>query len=372
MGKPINKHTKDLNELLDHIKNPADDLDAFEQDALEGFASLENEQEALNMKARLDKRINEELFEKKKQPLFIYWSAAAGVALLIGLIFLFKSTNTLEKQDMAMNTPLKEEVQPLEFKPAPGTTDELKEQTKTIVATEGKKLEDARTGNTRNDQGPALSKTPQEETLESVADSESKDLPNSPEEAMGGAMPKKAAEKEKDVDDKNSKANDMSLANNIKQESGAGAAAKSAPLVVTKNDEERDEKSNSNKERLVSKSKKKSESGEAAPYSAQAPSRAEDMSPSQSTIKPAVLNISVSELNDKISKFMTGTDYNRSFVCTLTINNANEVETVVFENKNLFKRSQEKEIVAFFKKLKCFKNSEYALYSTYKINYTAQ
>ena len=373
MGKPINKHTKDLNELLDHIKNPADDLDAFEQDALEGFASLENEQEALNMKARIDKRINEELFEKKKQPLFIYWSAAAGVALLIGLIFLFKTTNTLEKQDMAMNTPLKEEVQPLEFKPAPGTTEELKEQTKTVVATEGKKLEDVRTGNARNDQAPAISKTQDEESVMTIADSESKDLPDSPEEAMGGAMPKKAAEKEKDADDKQSKPIDATLANNFKQESGAAATSKSAPLVITKNDENREEKSISTKERLIEKSKKKSASGEAAaPQSMEAPSRAEDMGPTQNTIKPAVLNIPVSELNDKISKFMTGTDYNRSFVCTLTINNANEVETVVFENKNLFKRSQEKEIVAFFKKLKCFKNSEYALYSTYKINYTAQ
>lgn len=370
MGKPINKHTKDLNELLDHIKNPADDLDAFEQDALEGFASLENEQEALNMKARLDKRINEDLFKKKKQPVYIYWSAAAGVALLIGLILLFKTTNTIEKQDLALNETIPQEQNQLEFKPAPGSVDALEEETKKEVVSEGKKLEDARKGTSRNDQAPATTNVQEDEAIMSIADSESKDLPNSPEEAMGGAAPKKAAEK--DADDKNSKPTDNSLANNYKQESGAASNTKSVPVVTTKNDESRDEKSSSAKERLVEKSKKKSAAGEAAPYSVQAPSRAEDMSPSQNTIKPAVLTIPVSELNDKISKFMTGTNYNRSFVCTLTINNANEVETVVFENKNLFKRSQEKEIVAFFKKLKCFKNSEYALYSTYKINYTAQ
>ncbi|MFO0357494.1 MAG: hypothetical protein ACK50A_11105 [Sphingobacteriaceae bacterium] len=371
MGKPINKHTKDLSELLDHIKNPVDDLDAFEQDALEGFAMLENEQEAIEMKERLDKKLNDELFIKKKQPVYIYWSAAAGVALLIGLILLFKTTNTIEKQDIALNESKPQEQNQLEFKPAPGSVDALEEETKKEVVTEGKKLEDARKGTSRNDQSPATSKAQEDEAIMTIADSESKDLPNSPEEAMGAATPKKAAEK--DADDKNSKPGDMTLANNSKQESGAASNVKSVPVVTTKNDDSRDEKSSSSKERLVEKSKKKSATGEAAPAAAGSPSRAEDMAaPSQNNFKPAVLNITVNELNEKIAKFMSDKNYNRSFVCTLTINNANEVETVVFENKNLFKRSQEKEIVAFFKKLKCFKNSEYALYSTYKINYTAQ
>lgn len=370
MGKPINKHTKDLNELLDHIKNPADDLDAFEQEALEGFAMLENEQEAIEMKKRLDKKLNGELFTKKKQPVYIYWSAAAGVALLIGLILLFKTTNTIEKQDLALNETKPQEQNELEFKPAPGSVDALEEETKKEVVSEGKKLEDARKGTSRNDQAPATTKGQEDEAITSVADSESKDLPNSPEEAMGGAAPKKAAEK--DADDKNSKPTDNSLANNYKQESGAASNVKSVPVVTTKNDDSRDEKSSSSKERLVEKSKKKSADGEAAPMS-NAPGRAEDMmAPMQNNIKPAVLNITVNELNEKIAKFMSDKNYNRSFVCTLTINNANEIEAVVFENTSLFKRSQEKEIIAFFKKLKCFKNNEFAVYSTYKVNYVTQ
>lgn len=371
MGKPINKHTKNLNELLDHIKEPADDLDAFEQEALEGFASLENEQEALDMKTRLDKRINEELFEKKKQPLFIYWSAAAGVTLLVGLIFLFKSTNTIESKDMAMNTAPKEEVQPLEFKPAPGSSDKITDELKVEDKYEGKKVAKDAKGNLLNEQSIKQNKTVDQENVNSLAAADANSEVAKPAEENYATARSKESETEKDLEDsKRSEPAKAATASSYGQSSGAGAA--NAPVVTTKNEKSDEAKSGETKSRIVAKEKKKSAAPESAPSQMDRDDRAEHMAAQSNTIKTAVLTITAKDLEQKIDAFMSDKDYKKSFECTLTINNANEVQEVVFENNNLFKRAQAKEITAFLKKLNCFKNSEYAVYSTYKLNYTAK
>ncbi len=102
MNKPTN------NELKDLLAKQHQNLDNFEQEAMEGFDSLSSEQEALDLKSELDKEINEKLFlkEENKKRGWI-WLAAASLLLTLGLgIFFVKSDlfNSTEKQNLALNT----------------------------------------------------------------------------------------------------------------------------------------------------------------------------------------------------------------------------------------------------------------------------
>ncbi len=107
------EHNKDtrLKELLDKAKQqPEDD---FEKEALEGFAMLGHEQEAFDLKAALDQRMQEEVLAGKKSTSPGYWFAAAGMLLAVGLSAYF----------LLMNDPAKKErnneLVITEFKAAP-------------------------------------------------------------------------------------------------------------------------------------------------------------------------------------------------------------------------------------------------------------
>jgi hypothetical protein len=162
MGKPIdkNKPTKNLDELLAHMHKGGDDLDAFEQEALEGFATLESSQEAIELKQRLDKRMEEKLAEKRK-PLFIYWSAAAGVALIIGLIFMMNSSKDLNSESgLADNSAVSEKVLQSGGNNPPAPPAELKKEEpgKKMSGAMGGKGDSQSQGSGNNDfkqQGPA-------------------------------------------------------------------------------------------------------------------------------------------------------------------------------------------------------------------------
>lgn len=96
-----------LRELLNKKDGSTDD---FEKEALEGFALLGSDEEALQLKAALDKKMSP-LFEKKKasQP-FVYWMAAA-MLLIMGLSVYFILSNGSEvagQKDLAIATPPKE------------------------------------------------------------------------------------------------------------------------------------------------------------------------------------------------------------------------------------------------------------------------
>lgn len=88
------EHNNNLDQLFNKAKADKQGLDDFEKDAFAGFETLGSEQEAKDLKAALDTRINKELFnkEEKNNPK-IYWFAAAGLALVIGLTALFVSNN---------------------------------------------------------------------------------------------------------------------------------------------------------------------------------------------------------------------------------------------------------------------------------------
>lgn len=112
-----NKDSKSFEELLKNMETrKTADLDDFEREALEGFALLESNDEAKEVKANLDEKIYSKLFnedERKKRPV-AYWFAAAGLLLVIGLSVLFvtNSENITGKKDVAQTIPLEEKSTP--------------------------------------------------------------------------------------------------------------------------------------------------------------------------------------------------------------------------------------------------------------------
>ncbi len=92
------------NNLKDFLKkSKTESFDDFEKDALEGFQSLESEHDALELKSQVDKRIYAEVFSEKKSTPKIYWFAAAGLVLVVGLsiFFILNNESSTLKKDMA-------------------------------------------------------------------------------------------------------------------------------------------------------------------------------------------------------------------------------------------------------------------------------
>lgn len=107
-----------MNEQKDNINNEgerflkklkqkqADNLDDFEKEALEGFAMLENEEEAIQLKTSLDKKIFSEVIAGKEKSNKKIWYAAAGLIFFIGIsvFFIFNGNINSEKNKLAITT----------------------------------------------------------------------------------------------------------------------------------------------------------------------------------------------------------------------------------------------------------------------------
>jgi hypothetical protein len=104
MSKQTNKPDKNLEALFDKNKGLGNSGDAFEQDALEGFAALNNQQEAFDLKAALDEKISQNGIFRHKKKLATYWLAAAGFLLVVGLSVYFISGSSPEKNNLAIST----------------------------------------------------------------------------------------------------------------------------------------------------------------------------------------------------------------------------------------------------------------------------
>jgi hypothetical protein len=389
MGKPIDKHkpTKNLDELLDHLHKGGDDLDAFEQEALEGFATLENTQEAQQMKKRLDERMEEKLAEKRK-PLFIYWSAAAGVALIIGLIFMMNSNKELSPDvGLADNTAVSEKQLEGDANNSLAPPAELKqEDLKSSGNTSGKGFAQ---GSSSGDQaafkqGP-MQKSAEEQNIASKTNESPVTLAETAKEPETDSDKKMEDSKRSD----NSKLDDMVAGNknqsqnNVPANAAAGSGSKDANGDLAKKSPAKEDvsttKSAKDEEEAEPKAtqyftarKLKKEKEKSADRAETKPASEAEGTYEKSTIKSAELSIKETELTEKINKFFSDKDYKRSFVCTLTINSDDKVENIVFQNPELFHKGEQKEISDFFKKLKCFRNHEFAVYSTYQVNYKAQ
>lgn len=117
-----------LDQLFNKAKADKQGLDDFEKDAIEGFDMLESEQEALELKASLDTRIQKELFakEEERNPK-VYWFAAAGLILVIGLTVLFIRNNN-DSLSNGHDVAIVNNVQESEKNVLPDSKAELKEQ----------------------------------------------------------------------------------------------------------------------------------------------------------------------------------------------------------------------------------------------------
>lgn len=117
-----NRHNQKLKELLDTKSGSANTpMDDFDKEALEGFAMLLGEEEALDLKKTLDKKIHSELFtEEKKSSSLRYWYAAAGLVIAVGFtVYFVKNTLTNQEPDLALQTLPASETFPPPKEPQP-------------------------------------------------------------------------------------------------------------------------------------------------------------------------------------------------------------------------------------------------------------
>lgn len=117
-----NRHNRNLKELLDTKRGSANaPMDDFEKEALEGFAMLSGEEEALDLKKALDKKMYTDVFGEEKKPSSLrYWYAAAGLVIAIGFtVYFVKNTLTNKEPDLALQSPRTSEtfVPPLQKQP---------------------------------------------------------------------------------------------------------------------------------------------------------------------------------------------------------------------------------------------------------------
>jgi hypothetical protein len=96
-------HNKNLDDLFkSRLDKNSGELDDFEHEALEGFESLGTEEKARELKNELDRDIHSKLFLNENKGPKIYWFAAAGLFLVIGLtVFFILNNRPLEDKNVA-------------------------------------------------------------------------------------------------------------------------------------------------------------------------------------------------------------------------------------------------------------------------------
>jgi hypothetical protein len=111
MAKELNKHTPDSDELLKRLNsNDSSGLDDFEKEALEGFDSLDNIEQAKQLTNELNRKIDETYFEKKEggnKKGIMYLSMAAGLVLIVSLSVFLINYLGVDKKEMAMSPETK-------------------------------------------------------------------------------------------------------------------------------------------------------------------------------------------------------------------------------------------------------------------------
>ena len=108
-------HDENLKSFLQHLKSKnQDDLDDFDKDALEGFAMLKDEKEALELKTGLDRKMHSGILASKEKQLKKYWYAAAGIFVILsfGAYFYLKNNLNPEQKNLAISNTTKKETLP--------------------------------------------------------------------------------------------------------------------------------------------------------------------------------------------------------------------------------------------------------------------
>jgi hypothetical protein len=112
MTKKVNKHITESEDFFNRLETGDHGaLDDFENEAMEGFDSLENPELAKQLHQSLNRDIEEKYFKKEKNNTFWYLSIAAGLILIIGLSILFSNFMDQEKEKLAMTDEKKEETE---------------------------------------------------------------------------------------------------------------------------------------------------------------------------------------------------------------------------------------------------------------------
>ncbi len=357
MNKPINSNkTKDFNSLLEELKNPSGELDAFEQEALEGFALIGNEKEIRESKQKVDERM-EELTEQRKRPLYLYWGAAAGVVLMLGVFVLFKNNFTEKSPSLALNQPVHENSSDLNkntvLPPSENSTAE--------APAKETKLETARSNKNQDDVIPLKDKEPAEAAKKEVGSAAESEKSNS--YTLGNSSTASGSSENIPVAPGSAAAKPAP-----ENQAGPPAPPEDKKPKEKSSAEDADMKSRGDEEGPVTpksflEKKKKS----AAP--AQATRTEPEGSYEKSSIGIASITISEQELKAKIDKYFGKPENRKAFSCNLTIGSSGSVDEIVFEDKKELKKSEIKELENFLKKLTCFKPAAYAPYSVYKLSY---
>lgn len=193
MKTPINNN---IDQLFNKAKADDQNLDDFEKEAMAGFDMLASKEEANELKAALDKRINQEVFIKKEShnPK-IYWFAAAGLALVIGLsvLFILNDSNSISKSsDLAVTetqqTTLPDTKNELKEEAAAPLEDVVSEKAPAKEISESPKTDQKGLLDEEKTKGPSsrmVTTTANEQAASGIAQSEKKQESNKAGEGVG-------------------------------------------------------------------------------------------------------------------------------------------------------------------------------------------
>jgi hypothetical protein len=94
-------------------------MDDFDRDALEGFDMLNSEDDAFELRKKLDARVGNEVFGKKeKNRKAVYWMAAAALLLIVGsAVFVLKENDRGEETKLAIHKTEDKKEEPQKSEP---------------------------------------------------------------------------------------------------------------------------------------------------------------------------------------------------------------------------------------------------------------
>lgn len=336
-----NTDKQNLKDLLNKKNQPEESLDAFEQEALEGFAMLESDQEAFELKNKLDSKLYSEVFTDEKKSAGRYWYAAAGLLLVVGFsVYLFRNS-------------------------------ELKEDELAIESTSGVKLQKSIEEQTLKNQDLRFEQT---EGAASESELSSKkwqeDLESDRSAPASEPAPKKSAlktdERESTEQANNPEASEVMSTPSAPVgyntapavEGGAIQAEQTADKEMLSNAEEKSLREADAKKDVLARNEvaKKSK----APTD-RMKSQARDDSNAPKASSGAALDSTLSEISDKVAfkkelkESLSAKNLNGKFDASLKFDTMGKVEKVVFKNAFDFSKSQQKEITQIIKDLKSLK-----------------
>lgn len=331
MSKQINKQDseKTLKDFLSPKKPVSDD---FERDALQGFDTLSNENEALNLKADLDSRISEKLFVNRKKTSRVAWFAAASLLLIVGLSVYFL-LNSVKTKDLAV-TETQSEQKMTELNPPKGILEPASSNENKMGAGISDKNSDVQNSNGTQAASGAAGGPTKPNKLKTNADSQ-----KSPATKVDADAKK---ETELEIDYRENVINELDVREEII----------APPLPSTEKNKRSDRASNS--KNVKKDSKASSPNTFSAPPSIQA-----------DVTYPG----GYEGLRLHLKEILIQKEINERFDATLYINKKGKVEKVVFTKVYELSELQQKKIITILKSIKDFQYNATGGLIEYPVSY---